>query len=298
MIKFNQLLVYMLNRKDIYVPMEDEQFKKVQDSSFEMMKAIQDVCEKHHINMMLGFGSALGAVRHEGFIPWDDDIDIIMPRADYDRFIEICEKELPENYLVYTPKSSKGPEIRSGKVFNSLAKVFPQGSNENSNLVFVDIFPLENYDNCWLRRKFKWGIYLILSVAATTTRLWHDRKMDTDYSFAMKLSRRGRIEYSIRLAIGFLFSFWSYQQWLLKADRLLSTTRESDQVFVPSIFYYTKPIQKDIMLPPSTGVFNGHKVYLPHNPEAFLELVYGDWKKLPPIEQRRQHNYYRIRNKE
>ena len=292
MIRFEELLTRMSQMKDVFIPMSDEQFHQVQQTGLDMLLAIQKFCRESNITMMLGFGSVLGAMRHKGFIPWDDDIDILMPRKDYERFLSICEAGLPSHLKVYSPFTSPGPDVRYTKVFDEEHQITALGGAV-SNKVCIDIFPLENYDTCRLRRELKWSVYLLLSTAATTSRLWADRRKDTDYKFIMKLTKKGTIEYYIRLAIGFCFSFLSYKRWLKIADRWLATQKDTGKVFIPSIFINTNPINKDIMLPVAEGEFNGHKVFLPHKVESYLEFQYGNWRKLPPEEKRRQHLFFR-----
>ena len=293
MIRFEQLLNRMYLMKDTFIPMDDEQFKLVQNTGFEMFQIINDICRKHNLSLMLGFGSALGAVRHKGFVPWDDDIDVLMPRKDYDLFISLCDKELPSNMIVYASGSKNGPEVRYAKIVNKDFKVFPEGGNELSNLVCLDVMPLESYGDNVLIRKIKWALYLLISTAATTTRLWHDRSQDTDYRYLMKLTKKGAFEYYIRIVIGFFFSFMSYKKWLMIADGWFKNAKKTSKVFIPSIFINTNPIDINIMLPPSIGEFEGIQVPIPNNAEKYLVFQYGDWKKLPPEEKRRQHLFYR-----
>ena len=81
--------------------MKDLQLLRHQEVLFELLEAFDEVCKKHHIPYMLFAGTALGAVRHEGFIPWDDDLDVVMLRPDYERFLEIAPNELdPEKYFL------------------------------------------------------------------------------------------------------------------------------------------------------------------------------------------------------
>ena len=293
MIRFEQLLNKMYLMKDIFIPMDNEQFQLVQRTGLEMFLSINEICKNHNLRIMLGFGSALGTVRHKGFVPWDDDVDLLMPRKDYDKFISVCNQELPSNLIIYAPGSKNGPEVRYTKIFNKDFKIFPEGGNELSNLVCLDLMPLEYYDDKPLRRRIRWAVYLLISLAATTTRIWYDRSKDTDYKYLMKLTRKGKIEYFFRLVTGFFFSFFSYQKWLLIADDWYKNAKETNQFFIPSIFINTNPIDKDIMLPVSYGEFEGSIVPIPHRVEDYLVFQYGDWKKLPPEDKRRQHLFYR-----
>ena len=279
--------------KDVFIPMDDKQFHQVQQTGFSMLLTIQDFCKSHNITMMLGYGSVLGAVRHRGFVPWDDDVDILMPRKDYMRFLSLCESGLPRHLKVYSPYTSLGPEVRYTKIIDDETRIISPVGGGSYNKVCVDVFPLENYDERWLRRKLKWAVYMILSTAATTCRLWYDRKRDTDYKFTMKLTRQGTFEYYIRLGVGFCFSFLSYKRWLKIADKWLICNKETKQVYIPSIFINTNPIDKDVMMPVSVGQFNGREVFLPNKPEQYLEFSYGDWRQLPPEEKRRQHLFFR-----
>lgn len=297
MIRFEQLLNKMYLMKDTFIPMDDEQFQLVQKTGLEMFLAINEICKKHNLSIMLGFGSALGAVRHKGFVPWDDDVDLLMPRKDYDTFITICNNELPSNLIMYAPGTENGPEVRYTKIFNKEVKIFSEGGDELSNLVCLDLMPLEYYEDKPLKRCVKWALYILISTAATTTRLWYDRSKDTDYKFLMNLTGKGKIEYRIRLIMGLFFSFRSYQKWLLIADNWYKNAKESSRVFIPSIFINTNPIAKDIMLPVSYGEFEGVTVPIPNKAEDYLVFQYGDWKKLPPEDKRRQHLFYRMKKR-
>ena len=74
--------------------------QKIWQIELEMLKLVDKICQKHNLHYSLVGGSLLGAVRHKGFIPWDDDIDIAMKRKDYEKFLKIAQKELPKKYFV------------------------------------------------------------------------------------------------------------------------------------------------------------------------------------------------------
>ena len=125
----------------------DEQMKALQSTLLEMMGVFHDICEKHKIKYCLNGGTLLGAVRHKGFIPWDDDIDIIMHRNDCERFIEICKKELPDGYRASASREDDSCFIRysfrkKGTIrrMYSLEDLAP-GSNPELD---IDIFTYDN----------------------------------------------------------------------------------------------------------------------------------------------------------
>lgn len=82
--------------------------KRLQDLELEMMLKIDEICKRHDLTYYLMGGTLIGAVRHQGFIPWDDDIDLGMPRPDYEKFLQIAPKELGEEFGILTPMIRKG----------------------------------------------------------------------------------------------------------------------------------------------------------------------------------------------
>ena len=82
--------------------MEELSLREVQKIELELLLKFDSICQKNHMRYSLGGGSLLGAIRHKGFIPWDDDIDVMMPRPDYERFLQYCqENEVGFNLLTY-----------------------------------------------------------------------------------------------------------------------------------------------------------------------------------------------------
>lgn len=82
-------------REGFYVP---GMIKRAWAAQLEILEDIKKVCEKHNIQYFAEWGTLLGAVRHGGFIPWDDDMDLCMKRSDYNRFLAVAKKELPQGY--------------------------------------------------------------------------------------------------------------------------------------------------------------------------------------------------------
>ena len=118
----------------------------------EMVKVIDNICKKNSIPYFLNGGSALGAVRHKGFIPWDDDLDISMMKSDYDKFIEILKKELPEDYLFQCFKTHKeynvlipAMKIRKKNTYLKEVNSLLKNKCKDSDGIFVDVFV---YDYC------------------------------------------------------------------------------------------------------------------------------------------------------
>ena len=129
--------------------MEQEILHKVQGIELEIAKEVKRICDENGIKYFLDGGSLLGAVRHKGFIPWDDDLDIGMFREDYERFLEIAPKEMNKQYFLQTPYSDNNYGLFFSKV-RKLGTIYIEKSSEKSkahNEIWVDIFPYDDYPN-------------------------------------------------------------------------------------------------------------------------------------------------------
>lgn len=129
---------------------------KHQHVLLEMLEEVDRICKKHHISYMLFAGTLLGAVRHQGFIPWDDDLDIVMLRSEYERFLEIAPKELDEEkYYLQKEFSEHWPMFFSKLRKNKTAcieRYIPKDKQIHQG-IYIDIFPADNLGNHALVRR-------------------------------------------------------------------------------------------------------------------------------------------------
>ena len=122
-----------------------EHMKKVWAVQLDMVQELQRICQKYNLSMWADGGTMLGAIRHGGYIPWDDDIDIAMPRADYDKLQEVAPKELPAPFFFQTIHTDPGYTHRHAQIRNSTTCV--RGEKQTSYSfncgIFIDIFPFD-----------------------------------------------------------------------------------------------------------------------------------------------------------
>lgn len=240
--------------------------------------AIRDLCDKHNIDYWLDGGTCLGAIRHGGFIPWDDDIDIAMRKEDMERFIELAKKELPEGLFLQTRETDPSfnspiTKVRDTNSFmveysDELSKPYQKG-------LFVDIFPMIPYPN-FSRRACK--------------------KIAKGYCKSNSILRKAHT-YSWR-SVAELFWFgakrliyllaWKISCVILKKGKYYSNTLAENGY---GIMHRT-----DSIFPVKPLNFEGEIFKAPANPDAYLTDLYGDYMQLPPEEKRKGHAVFYLEN--
>lgn len=252
----------------------DSQLQAVQQKALELLAFIVDYCENNNIVYYLGFGTLLGAVRHNGFIPWDDDIDVLMPRADYERFIQNVAAALPAHFFLQNYNTDPWFWTDSSKLRNS-DTTFIEESVAHLDInhgIFVDIFPLDGAkdEKTFRRRLAQLSRYQYWIRVFDRTPLPHPTRFDR---FAAGLFR------------------WATKkltnaQLVAASDKVRS--KESLEncpycfAFYADILYPVALFGQGKRLP-----FENLNCRVPDDAEAYLALQYGDYMQLPPYEERR-----------
>jgi len=239
-----------------------------QQRMLEMMVWLDDVCRRHRIPYWLGSGTLLGAVRHGGFIPWDDDVDIEFRREDYPRLLQVLTQETAgTDYALQTHDTDPG-------YFFTYAKLRDRRSRLQEQTGYDRIFTYQ-------------GIYLDLFVLEPMTKPLHWLSNRT-FGIIYKVLRNP--EYNTQQLIRKTDSIYRVNmRFVFPLLRLLS------RLFSPRLLTYSPGIpfesQRDPaeLFPLSIVVFEGHRFSAPHNPEAYLRRMFGNWQRLPDIDKISTH---------
>ena len=275
----------------------DEERKKLWDIFLKAYSDISAVCKKHGIKPMLIGGSALGAVRHKGFIPWDEDFDFAMTRADYNHFAKIFEVEFGNRYILSAPNYSQKVASRFPKILIPNTRFVEIGMDINDELACVklDLFIIENVPDSKLIRLLKGYKATFLMAAASFVQFYESRNGSLKNYICSTAD--GRKLFNRRVVIGRLLSFVSSTKWFNLADKSCQYNKETSLMSIPTGrgHYFHEICKRDTFVPVSEGIFEGNAVYLPANADAYLTNLYGDYMKIPPQQKREVHRVVEIK---
>lgn len=257
--------------------MELEVLKQLQNAEFEILLALDDFCRLNDIEYSLYAGTMLGAVRHHGFIPWDDDIDVAMTREEYSKFCRtILEKPMDgfffENYETNTNCGTCHGKLRKlGTIFLQKGEIEGKGHHE----LWVDIFPLDKYALNKDGEKARWiGRQNVFLTRANVGNVMDSRK-------------KRIVRFLIRL-----IPVWFRHRVLIYNTRWLekNSIATNDNYYwmsmstLENIDRYRFP--QDICEEYDNLEFNGHQFRIFKKYKEMLSHLYGDYMILPPVEER------------
>ena len=248
---------------------------ELQKKLFEMFSWLTNFIEKNGLRYYVVGGTMLGAVRHKGFIPWDDDIDIAMPRKDYEKLNELLEKPI-EHYVVESVKSEKKDFIYAfSKLYDMNTSMTENASTKVERGVYIDIFPLDG---------IKGDSY--------EETLENYKKIDRNRMLlAMKVCkyRKDRKWWkNVAAIVGSALPI-NTKKLTRKVDFLCSQGDWETDAYVGQLIspYRTREIMpKEVYGQPTKYEFEGLTVYGPEKFDEYLTKLYKDWRQLPPEDKR------------
>lgn len=266
---------------------EQDMLRRLQLAELEILKDIDRVCREYDIAYWLDSGTVLGARRHGGFIPWDDDIDLGMPRDDYERFLDVALAALGNRFRVTCSRSNPRQAALFAKVMLKGTR-FVTDETEEAGFdqgVFVDIFPYDavcSEPNAAKRQRERCMMWQSLSY------LYHSKHIVVPHKGALGAAEKAacRIAHYVVRAV---LSPGRINRGFDKAAMIAKNDPESDALMASS-YAATEPFPKSMLLPPGIIQFEGKDFFAPADVEGYLRTQYGQtWNQLPPEDQRRNH---------
>lgn len=256
--------------------------QRVHELELKIALEIRRICEKHHIPYFLTAGTLLGAIRHGGFIPWDDDMDIGMLRSDYDRFLRACQEELGDAYFLQTWDTD--PEYPF-----SFAKIrlngthFVEGFSQAGTMhdgIFVDIFPFDSAPDEKIARKLQGYKYFLCKRL-----LWIKKGLGTN----MKSPFSQAVKYYLFRFLSCFFSYRHLKAYFQKVQTKYNHLHTQKIVTDGSYPYSRESIDRCWAEHLTTVSFEGEEFTTYQDWEAYLRTFYGDYMQLPPEDKRNRH---------
>lgn len=259
--------------------LKDDEIKKI---AIGIMDAIHSFSKDNHIEYCLAYGSLIGAVRHQGFIPWDDDMDIVMPRESYERFLKSFNKE-NSRYRVINSENTEGYPYAFAKVIDTFTEIEEYRFKKYDGGIFIDIFPLDNIGsdlNLILKQGKKVSIYnKMLQLKMGRMSYYHG------------LKKAGLVAAKI-----VLFPF--KRKYLIRKINVEAQRISTDSgTYIADMVEYESYREREIMKKEwfssyQEAEFEGRKYYIPEKYDEILTKLYGDYMELPPADKQITHHSF------
>ncbi len=261
--------------------MKELTIKEIQNIANDILKYIKTVCDDNGIKFYLAYGTALGAIRHKGFIPWDDDVDIFMERDEFDKFYSFMEKDQSKYKLLYV-NADKNYTLPLPKVIDTTTEWTQTNVREFMPLgVYVDIFILDNIpDDKDVREKH-------FNILDKKHKLWHFFQYKRNYTAKDPITLLKRLIYKIV----------NPKIFAKQLDRIASKYNNDNTSYIGQMTFVTDP--RNMQMFPREWFGDGVVVtfcdteYLvPKEYDKFLTQCFGDYMTPPPVSERVSHHTY------
>ena len=267
---------------------DEKTLKKLQQVELEILLDIKTVCEKHNIGYSVAYGSLIGIARHKGFIPWDDDIDIMMFRDEYEQFERVFDIELGDKYKLMTPLREKGYAGNVIKVMKKGTKfIYKQSKKQKCDHgIFIDIFIWDRMpkdDNkAEIQAKKARFVAMLIFLSGTP------------YPEIEIKGIVGMVAKAICFLVHYLLKLWPNRSKhlfsIFQKICMKYRNEDSSKYMVYQVRKFERCIiDRSEVTPYIKGEFEGEMLNIPRAYHKLLSNTYGEYMKLPPVEKRVNH---------
>lgn len=260
----------------------DEFLRALQGKCLEGALYFKEFCDRHNLLFYFCGGGCIGALRNGGFIPWDDDIDVFMPREDYEKLKALWNKECDNPRFVCV---CSGPDFVDHNLFltirdKSTTKVLPyQKQLDMPHGVALDVLPLDGYPDSNFARKVQvfWAMVYSLYCAQLVP-VNHGKKMTMLGKFALGIVPSKKLRYKI----------WRFAERQMIKHKIKDCQSITELCSGP--YYMKKRYPKQAFDSAVLKDFEGHQMPLPVGYDAYLKTAFGNYMELPPVEKQKPHH--------
>lgn len=256
----------------------------IQKKLLAMFEWFHDFCEKYELKYYAQGGTMLGAVRHEGFIPWDDDIDVGMPRRDYERFLDLCKKNIDDKYFIETFGCDNEDYVYGyAKIYDTSTTLIEKAKNNVKRGIYIDVFPLDGIGNNikQVKRNYKsiywrYQFFVARTCALSERRAWYKNL-------------------SVLVARCIPDLIVNNQKILLKIDKLCKANSYDESIYIGNLlgnWGEKEIVKRELVETRELYKFESINIWGTKEYDYYLSSLYGDWRKLPPKEKQVTHHDY------
>lgn len=277
---------------------DDATLKKLQSVELEILKDFMSLCDRHGLQYFGIAGTGIGVLRHGGFIPWDDDIDVALPRKDYEQFIKYANEEYADKYIIMNVEYDENYPLMTTRMMMKGTK-FREYALAHINVelgIFLDIYPFDNLSDDPKKRKkqmhdawFYSKLLILRSIPKPVLAFKGWKAVIVHFICAI-------VHYL--MAILHISKRWLAFKCKEASIRHNEETNSEYMDFLCDTTPEMNIYKRSDVFPLVKKDFENTRLYFPNNMDSNLRGMYGDYMQMPPVEKRKNHFPYELEFKD